>query len=320
MRLWDLPSARRFVERASETLRSGSSLVVSFPGAVPRGFDDALAAKLGNAFHFGNLPATDSPLEDLRRKYADSPNQIGSISDLCEHPGFQGRLICPNDIDERNWPNWKDFLERYAQTSRSLNLLGRSVFLITLTGCPPSDPPNADIALATHTWDGVLDDVDMILFASEHLRKRTNNFLLRSLLTSVIARVAVWDIDTASALLGESYETILAPTELLRKIGREKGWSPETPLDWRLGTKSGSGIAHPARAALDEPPREINRRLWSAQLSVLLPWIETRRHDLVTDNLYEVNRQISQNGKNRKNPHDLELNDLYNIFPDYYPA
>ena len=50
MRLWDLPGARRFVDRACNALRGGSSLVISFPGAVPEGFDDTLAAELGNAF------------------------------------------------------------------------------------------------------------------------------------------------------------------------------------------------------------------------------------------------------------------------------
>ena len=64
-----------------------------------------------------------------------------------------------------------------------------------------------------------------------------------------------------------------------------------------MGTESGSGIAHPARAALEEPPNEINYRLCSAQLSVLLPWIETLRHELVAANLYEVKRQMTHIGK-----------------------
>ena len=89
MRLWNLPGARRFVDRACDTLRGGSSLVISFPGAVPEGFDDTLAAELGNAFQIGNLSATASPLEDLCRQYADDRSQIQSISDLCDDLGFR---------------------------------------------------------------------------------------------------------------------------------------------------------------------------------------------------------------------------------------
>ena len=86
--------------------------------------------------------------------------------------------------------------------SRSLHFLGRSLFLVMLTGNPPPAPPTSDVALATHTWDGVLDNVDLLLFASEHLRRRTMDDLLRSLLINIIARVAAWDIDTAIELLG----------------------------------------------------------------------------------------------------------------------
>ena len=314
MRLWDLPGARRFVDRACDTLRGGSSLVISFPGAVPEGFDDILAVGLGNAFNVGNLSATTSPLKDLCRQYVDEPSHIRSISDLCDDSGFRGRLICLDNINEHNWPEWKTFLDRYAQASRSMHALGRSLFLVMLTGDPPAEPPTSDVALGTHTWDGVLDDVDLLLFASERLRQRRMDSLLRSLLATVIARVAAWDFDTASALLGESDQTIMNPTELLRTIGRDKGWSTNTPLDWRLGTESSSGIAHPARAALEEPPNEINKRLWSAQLSVLLPWIETRRHELVAANLYEVKCQMAHFGKGLTDPHDLELGELSTMF------
>ena len=289
-------------------------MIITFPGAVPEGFEDALAAELGNTFQFGNLSAVASPLKALCRQYADGPSHIESISDLCDDPGFRGRLIRLDNINEYNWPEWKIFLDRYAQTSKSLHVLGRSLFLVILTGYPPVEAPRSDVALATHTWDGVLDDVDLLLFASELLRQRSKDNLLRSLLATTIAYVAAWDVDTARVLLGESDRIILNPTKLLRTIGHDKGWSANTPLDWRLGTESGSGIAHPARAALDEPPKEINRRLWSAQLAVLLPWIETRRHELVATNLYNVKRQMALCGENLSDPHDLELGELSMIF------
>ena len=41
------------------------------------------------------------------------------------------------------------------------------------------------------------------------------------------------------------------------------------------------GAIHAALAALDEPPRELHRRIWSAQASVLLPIIDERRYEIV---------------------------------------
>lgn len=160
----------------------------------------------------------------------------------------------------------------------------------------------------------MLDDIDLLLFASERLRQRGGDPLLRTLVATTVARVAAWDFDAAAALVAESDDTIMDPGELLRALARDKGWTADTPLDWRLGTASRAGIAHPARAALDDPPAELDRRLWSAQLSVLLPWIEARRHETVAGNLFEVKRQMRADGDGQGDPFALELGDLVRLF------
>ncbi len=129
-----------------------------------------------------------------------------------------------------------------------------------------------------------------------------------------IARVAAWDFQTAATLVAENDSTIMDPVELLRALAHDRRWTTDTPLDWRLGTVSQAGVAHPARAALDNPPAELHRRLWSAQLSVLLPWIEERRHETVVGNLFEVRRQMRADGDGQGDPFSLELGDLFRLF------
>ena len=314
MRLWDLPGARRFVDSTCDLLRGGSSVVVRFPGVVPDGFADAVTTSLGNALHVGHLSATCAPLQDLARRYADHPHQIQHLPDLCDDAGFRGCLVLPHGLDATTWPPWRDFLVTYAQASRSRSLLGRSLFLVTLAGSPPAEPPPTDIGLASRAWDGVLDDVDLLLFANEHLRQRGGEPLLRSLLATTIARVAAWDFETASTLVSENGRTIMDPVEPLRALAHDRHWTTDTPLDWQLGTASRAGVAHPARTALDNPPAELYRRLWSAQLSVLLPWIEERRHETVAGNLFEVRRHMRADGDGQGDPFALELGDLFRLF------
>ena len=314
MRLWDLPGARRFVDRISDDLRGGSSVVVRFPEMVPEGFSTAVEARLSDALEVGRLSVTASPLRDLARRYAEHPSHIGRLPDLCDDPGFRGQLVRPEGLDETTWPAWRHFLSSYAEASRSRPLLRRSLFLVLLAGSPPAEPPPTDIGLASHAWDGVLDDVDLLLFATERLRGREDDPLVRSLLATTVAHVSAWDFDTAAVLLEEEHSTILDPGDLLRAIAHQKGWTANTPLDWRLGTSSRTGIAHPARAALDEPPAELDRRLWSAQLSVLLPWIESCRHETVTGNLFEVRRQMHAAGNRNGDALALELGDLVRLF------
>ena len=314
MRLWNLPGARRFIDDVCNYLRRGSNVVVRFPGAIPRGFDAAIAADLGNAFEIGSMSATPTPFDDLRRRFADQPDQVRTLADLCDDRGFRGRLIRLRGIEISNWSAWRDFLSRYAQSSRSCSLLGRTLFLVPLASDPPATPPDPDVALEVRAWDSVLDDIDLLLLATEHLRERAASPLRRTLLANVVARVASWDFDTASALLAESDSVMLAPTELLRVIGEGRGWSRATPVEWRLGTASRSGIAHPARAALEDPPVEIHRRLWSAQMSVLLPWIEEIRHATIASNVYEVKRQMRDARKSHADPYALELGELHSLF------
>ncbi len=314
MRLWDLPGARRFVDSTCDLLRGGSSVVIRFLGTVPDGFDDAVSATLGNTLRVGHLQVTQAPLEDLARGYAEHPDQIHRLPDLCDDPGFRGRLLLLHGLDATTWPAWREFLRNYALASRSRSLLGRSLFLVRLAGYPPAESPPAEVGLASFDWEQALDEVDLLLFASEHLRQRTREPLARSLLATTIARVATWDFETAAALVTKDDRTIMDPVDLLRGIARDRGWTAETPLDWHLGTASHSGVPHPSRAALDSPPTEIHRRLWSAQLSVLLPWIEARRHETVASNLFEVKRQMRMDGDGQGDPFALELGELFRLF------
>ena len=308
MRLWDLPGARRFVEAACDSLRAGHNVVASFPGTIPDGFDNAVSVMIGNTFRLDRLSGSSTPLDDLRQ-YAAQPTHIHSAADLCEDAGFRGRLVQPYGLDAHSWLAWRDFLATYAQASRSRPLVGRSLFL--LAGCPGADEPVAEVGVVDLAWDGSVDNVDLLLFANEKLRERTPNPLMRSLLANTVARVAAWDYDTAANLLDENDETIMDPTALLRAEAEERNWTTDTPLDWRLGTANRSGIAHPARASVDDPPLEIERRIWSAQLAVLLPWIEERRHDVVADNLYDVKQQMRIDGDGQGDPYDIEVGDLY---------
>jgi len=314
MTLWDLPGPKQFIESARDVLNRGSNLVVRFPGSVPDGFDDAMMAALDNALHFVELMVTDSPLKDLARNFARDPNAVRSLSQLLAEERFRGLLIRLEDIDERTWPAWRDFLEHYADVLRGIPLLGRALFCVPLAGSPPGEPPRSDVTLINREWDGVVDEIDLLLFASERLRSRVSSSLARRLLATSVSRVARWDFDTAANLLEEGDPAILAPLEILRSIARDKGWTSETPLDWKLGTVSKAGVTHPARAAVETPPREIDRRMWSAQVAVLMPRIEELRYCTVQNNLADIEYRMRRGGMNHGDPHDLELGELTKLF------
>ena len=314
MRLWDLPGAKRFMSSLCGTLRDGNSVVVHVPDDLPEGFDTVIRSSLGRALRVSEFKATPAPLHDLIREFAGNPSRVQSVLDLCDDIGFRGRLVRLRGLNGENWPMWRDFLGQYAHASRSLSLLGRTLFLAPLAGCLPEDATPPHVGLTMRVWDGVLDEVDLLLFAAEQLRERIDAPLLRALLANSVARVAAWDFETAAALVAESATTISAPADCLRRMACDRGWTIDTPVEWRLGTGNREGVAHAARAALADPPDELERRLWSAQLAVLFPWIEERRYELVASHRYEVKRQMRAAGHAEEDPFALEVGDLYSLF------
>ena len=269
---------------------------------------------LHGALRVSEFPATSAPLRDLSREYAESPDRIGSVPDLCSDKGFQGRLVRLRGLRADSWPVWRDFLARYAHASRSLSLLGRTLFLAPVSGCPLEEARPAHVGLSVRVWDRVVDEVDLLLFAREQLRERVDSPLLRALLANTVARVASWDFETAAALVAEGDATISAPEECLRGMACAKGWTVDTPVEWGLGTGSRDGVAHAALTALGDPPAELDRRLWSAQLAVLLPWVEERRYELVTRHRYEVTRLMRDAGYAGDDPIALEVGELHALF------
>ena len=316
MTLWDLPGVKRFVESECEApLRAGASVIARFPQEVPLGFEDAVTTPLENFLSVGKLNATGSPFEALCARYATGSHaHVQTIQELCRDRSFEGRLVWVDGLNASNWTAWRAFLVHYAQVSRSMPLVGRTLFFAPITGSPPNALPTSDIALATCEWDGVPDELDLMLLANERLRGRVGSVVLRTLLTTVVARVASWDFDSALRMLTGDKRNILDPVKPLRELARDKGWTVETPVSWELGTASSTGVAHPARAALDDPPREIERRIWSAQASVLLPWLETLRYQIIEANGHDVRRQMRQAAFKHEDPYDLELGELASIF------
>ncbi len=290
MNLWTLPGPARFVLRVERALRDGANVVVRFPVATPSGFGERLRARLSESWRctvFRPEPA-NPPFECLRERFAPQlPTEWNpTLLDLCEHEDFRGRLIWLDGVgrmDRDDCSAWKKFLVDYAQASRSVPEFERTLFVAVLDGAPPADPPPDDVTLKCFDWRGVINETDLLLAAHERLHSRDAGAVMRSLLATTVAHVASWDPDVAERLLDEGCDVILNPVSLLQSVAREKGWTSNTDACWELGTASGDGVSHAALASLEDPPRDLRRRLWSAQASVLLPSIANWRWNLLLD-------------------------------------
>ena len=241
--LWTLPGAARFLRRVERYLRDGVSAVVRFPGEAPDGFREGVLSALDGSWRCDIFrpDAAEPPFEGLRQRFAPQMSSAWkpTLLDLCEHEEFHGRLVWLDGLDaldRDDWLNWKRFLTDYAQASRSVQEFERTLFVAVLEGSPPEEAPPNDVTLVTCDWRDVIDEMDLLFLAHEHLRQRNMRPAMRSLLATTVARVAVWDVDVAVRLLDEGEGVILAPCSMLRSVADEKGWKTDTPV--------GLGVRH----------------------------------------------------------------------------
>lgn len=295
------------------------STIVRFPVREQNGFRDRMLGLLNDSWTCSIFRPESArlPFEDLCDRFAPglSTGRGINLLDLCEREEFQGRLIWIDGLERssrKDWDAWRKFLVDYAQASRSVQDFHRTLFVTSLEGIPPSDSPVTDVTLTTHDWRGVVDEMDLLFLACERLRERGVSSTMRSLLATTVARVACWDLETAERLLDQETDRILEPTETLRSIAHERGWNMQTPVGWEFGTDSGDGTRHAALASLPDPPRELRRRLWSAQASVLLPLIDSQRYGIVEENCRQLGVRLRSVGETL-DPLDIEIGTLKSL-------
>ena len=316
MNLWTLPGPARFVRQAEHALRDGANVVVRFPVTTPSGFGEHIRSRLQESWRcsvFHPSP-TNSPFRSIRERFAPNlPTEWNpTLLDLCEHEDFRGRLVWLDGVgrmDREDCSAWKKFLVDYAQASRSVPELERTLFIAVLEGAPPTEPPPEDVTLKCFDWRGAVDETDLLLAAHERLHSRDAGPVMRSLLATTVAHVASWDPDVAERLLDAGCDAILDPVSLLQSVAQEQGWTSETDACWELGTASGNGVSHAALASLEDPPRDLRRRLWSAQASVLLPSIAGWGRDVLMRHRALIAEHLKREGKS-EDPLDLDIGEL----------
>jgi len=152
------------------------------------------------------------------------------------------------------------------------------------------------------------------------MRERKLPKLHKQLAVAIVACIGGWDPHTLNHLASQPIERLLDPVPVLSEISASRGWTTElrtlTFLDaWSAGIKAildGTESVHSAALTLYGLHDEINRRLWKAEIAIMLPFVEEARRTLLS-RLKGIIRlpYVTSFGETIINPLDLEIGHIY---------
>lgn len=294
---WNLPGPNKFILNIVNDLHEGKNVIMCLPEHFPEGLYNAIKnnIQLDNKY-WQKLDTNDwndiSPEECLYKHFVNNynPYKLINPNSLSNEESFSDYYVWLNGVKVESWDVWKKFIVEYSHVIKSKPKTGRSVFCIPITGDIVNNLPEEDVCLAIYFWKGVVDLLDMQIFVSYLLSESKYNVNNKNILISVISRIALWDPILSEILTNENFQTVLNPYEILKKIGLERKWSYDNLYSndnlWVKGMQNYIGDKdqlHSAVLVFNDKNNEIKRRIWSGEVSVILPFIEEKRLEIINE-------------------------------------
>ncbi|MDY6939946.1 MAG: hypothetical protein SWY16_20115 [Cyanobacteriota bacterium] len=290
---WQIPGPNRFISEIVQDLADGKNVILCLPEHMPDGLSRAIRSELGEDWDWRTLSLRQEdgtePVHLLFNRFVReiSPTEIRNTRILVKHEDFAGKIIWLDDLTPNVWSAWKKFISDYEQPCRSVSKLERTVFCVPLSGDLALDPPSEDVCVSHQSWQGTIDRLDILLFTAHLFQGKQLSDLQKQVAISVTANLALWDPKVSERFAYENLENILSPIPILQDIAKKREWTDEIiPSEslWHKGMKDildGEDKIHSAALAFTNFHREIDRRIWSAQVGVMLPFVEERRQELL---------------------------------------
>ena len=293
---WRLPGPKTFVCWIADDLRDGKSVVVRLPQHAPEMLAEAVRDELGEhaGYYWTRIDSEHReqthPVELLFSRFAPTaaPDTLRNPRTLVLQPEFNGKLVVVDSLRPDAWPAWRTFLSDYAIACRGCSPLDRTVFLVLTEAAAESDTPRPEALLVCRDYRAVVSQMDMLLFAYQCFRESFLGWPERDLAVQLATNLALWDPRLAMKLASVELKELLAPRTLLAELAAERGWQFKpgevTEDDWHLGVADlvdGQERMHSLAIVRDDRRGEIDHRIWRAQVSVMLPFVEERRRELL---------------------------------------
>ncbi len=280
---WSLPGPSRFVARVVDDLEGGRCVLLELPPHGLIGMRRTVRVSLqerGSLRSLRECDGTRTP-EDM----------LGDLTGLTPSRGVEGMVrqlataelvVWVHECTAATWGAWRSAVDIIGRLAGELPASTRLIIVVEV---PPSERlPAADVAVRRHRWEGQVD-ADMLtwwcrLVMDDGPQEPAS---IRRLRAAMAAQVAVWDGDMAAELLPQVHLP-QARADILLSTARRRGWKRTMPATWVIGAQmliDQRPVVHSAWLAESERWDDIDRRIWAAQASVLMPVLDDMRMKII---------------------------------------
>ena len=293
---WQLPGPSRFVRRITTEMRDGRNIILCLPEVGAEGLYLAVRGELGEdtGTQWTLINAADedceNPAEYFYQRFV--PSAASSTIRNGRALALEDDLACCwfwiTDVTPKVWCVWMKFLYEFEEACRARDEYERPLICIELRGEDAAILTTDEVCLAIVKYRGDVQETDALLYASELTYDRNDASIRNRLRANLIARLALWDPALAVHLSRCEIGHLLRPADYLREYAEELGWTHERTKvpEWRSGMLNdfgGEQLVHSAALIHREQNRELECRIWSAQVAVLFPYVELERRKLLDE-------------------------------------
>jgi len=287
MNWWELPGPRAFITAVERDVREGKSVFIQLPDHCPKRLSGSIRQVLGDDLRWFSttIDTNVSPTEFLYNLLVvgSDHRSLRTPYTLIAEPSFQRHVIWIEGLSPSIWPAWGAFFLEYERAGRSVHPARRTHFLVPLRTSNVRIKVPTAIGLSEQIWNGWLRYGDMHFYSCTCVGERPTS-LETELTVALVAELARWDPDLCEWLSQYSVEQLVQPRDLLSKFSAERGWNSNLEVAnqdaWTLGAcqiVKGKSVPHACLSSLSE----LERLVWKAEITVLMPYIEEQRQNLL---------------------------------------
>jgi hypothetical protein len=311
---WSLPGPHSFVRDIVAHVQDGRSVYVLLPENPLPMLQTAVHNLLGET-HWRSLevPAktSTSPAAWLFDQFIPNKESaaLRSATELVADASFQGWFVWLTGVNSENFEQWCEFLLEFAHASRSLTKGVQTSLIIVCQGSTASLPTPKEAGIATLSWNGRLDRLDIALHAALSVNRKPSS-LERELIVATIAELAAWDLALLDQLAIVDLVPLLEPKAMLIEYASQCWEEPNLSGDWWTGKcyeVTGQLRLHTCFLAQSSQD-ELTKLIWRAQVGVLMPYIEEKRRVYLGRYRHLLSPVVVQYG--RELPRKVEVAEL----------